>query len=156
MEKYVFFDFNGTIIDDLELCFDLLNKALTKLDKKTITLEKYKEIFRFPIIEYYKLAGFSFPEDDFGKLSSDFVKDYKRLSVECKLNTGIEEILIYLKSKDYILVCLSASEINLLKSQLKFYKLDKYFTSILGIDNFHASGKVQIGMDYINSNTIKQ
>ena len=28
MEKHIFFDFNGTIINDIDLCLDLLNQIL--------------------------------------------------------------------------------------------------------------------------------
>lgn len=154
MNKYIFFDFNGTIIDDVELCFNLLNKMLVEHGKSKITLEKYKEIFKFPIIEYYELAGFNFPEDNFSSLANQFILEYKNASKNCNLMKGILDSLEYLKSKGYILVCLSASEKNMLKKQLKFYKLEKYFESILGIDNIHASGKVDIAKVYMNNNNI--
>ena len=60
MIKHVFFDFNGTIIDDLKLCYDLLNEFLEEQGKEKVTLERYKDIFRFPIKEYYRLAGIDF------------------------------------------------------------------------------------------------
>ena len=50
MEKYIFLDFNGTVLDDIELCLNLLNEMLYEKEKKTVTLEEYKNIFDFPII----------------------------------------------------------------------------------------------------------
>jgi len=154
MEKYIFFDFNGTIIDDVVLCYDLLNKMLNLKGKQMISIERYKEIFKFPIIEYYELAGFSFPDDDFPSLAKEFVFEYKRQSNGCLLMPGIIEILKYLEAAGYKLVCLSASEVNMLKKQLDFYKLSDYFVDILGINDFHASSKVDIAISYIKSNKI--
>ena len=37
MEKHIFFDFNGTIINDIDLCLDLLNQILTKQNKKNLS-----------------------------------------------------------------------------------------------------------------------
>lgn len=154
MSKYVFFDFNGTIINDVDLCFDLLNRMLKEKGKSTISLDEYKNIFMFPIIEYYKKAGFEFPKDDFSLLAKEFVKGYTANSNNCSLMHGVEDIFKYLKNKGYTLVCLSASEVNMLNKQLKFYKLDTYFEAILGIDDFHAGSKVDIAKNFLNSNHI--
>lgn len=57
MKKYVFFDFNGTILDDVDLCLNLLNDILVMQGKETITKEDYRNIFCFPIKKYYEAAG---------------------------------------------------------------------------------------------------
>ena len=46
MYKYIFFDFNGTIIDDIDLCLDLLNEILRKQNKPLVGKKKYKEIIK--------------------------------------------------------------------------------------------------------------
>ena len=53
MEKYIFLDFNGTVLDDVDLCLNLLNEMLYEKEHITVDLDKYKEIFDFPIIKYY-------------------------------------------------------------------------------------------------------
>ena len=50
MIKHVFFDFNGTLLDDVNLCLDLLNYLLKGQNKETKDIETYKSIFTFPII----------------------------------------------------------------------------------------------------------
>ena len=56
----IILDFNGTILDDLDLCFNVLNKMLVMYNHKPVTLEEYLDIFTFPVIEYYRKAGFNF------------------------------------------------------------------------------------------------
>ena len=58
--KTVIFDFNGTILDDLDLCFNILNKMLNMYNHPSISKGRYLDIFTFPVIEYYKKAGFNF------------------------------------------------------------------------------------------------
>ena len=74
----ILFDFNGTIVDDLDLCLNLLNTMLSMCNHKKVSKEKYLEIFTFPVIEYYKKAGFIFPKDDFPKLANYFIEEYKK------------------------------------------------------------------------------
>ena len=45
MIKYVFFDFNGTIINDVDLCLDLLNEILRKQGNKELDIDTYKNVF---------------------------------------------------------------------------------------------------------------
>ena len=38
--------------------------------------------------------------------------------------------------------------------QCRYYKIDKYFDDILGIDNIHAGGKVDIAIDFMKKTGI--
>ena len=112
------------------------------------------EIFTFPIIEYYKKAGFTFEGYTFEELSQEFIKEYQPSSFKCKLFDGVENTLKYLKSNDYNIILLSASEINNLKEQVSIFKIDKYFDEILGLDNVKATSKIDIAKKYFLKNNI--
>ena len=45
MIKHLIWDFNGTILDDLQLCLDLLNDMLAQQNKPKIVVPTYKNIF---------------------------------------------------------------------------------------------------------------
>ncbi len=152
--KTIVFDFNGTIIDDLDLCLNILNKMLKDNGKKEVSKRKYKEIFRFPIIEYYKLAGFDFKQKSFEDLSVDFINLYQKPSLNCKLQKGFMKALKRLKANGYNLVVLSASQKDNLVEQLVHFKIDKYFDAILGTDNIYAKSKIEIGKKYFKENNI--
>ena len=64
MTKYVFFDFNGTIINDVDLCLDLLNEILRKQGNREIDINTYKNVFKFPIKQYYIDAGVDLEKDE--------------------------------------------------------------------------------------------
>ena len=58
MIKNVFFDFNGTLIDDIDLTLDIENKLLVQRGLNAVTKEFYLDNFCFPVINYYKKSGF--------------------------------------------------------------------------------------------------
>ena len=152
--KYIFFDFNGTIINDLDLCLDLLNEILNKQGAKELSIDEYKNVFKFPIKQYYIDAGVDLSKDSFEDLAIWFINKYQPLSMECGLFNGIVDTFKVLKDKGYHLVILSASERNNLVEQCVNYDIDKYFDAILGIDNIHAASKVVIALDYLKENNI--
>lgn len=108
--KWVFFDFNGTIIDDVELCLNLLNEILVSQNKNTVDLKKYKNIFCFPIKHYYELAGVDFNINSYEELSKWFIKEYQPQSFNCKLFPNLKETVLKLKDKGIMVGVLSASE----------------------------------------------
>jgi len=156
MIKHVFFDFNGTIIDDLNLCYDLLNEFLQEQGKEKISLERYKDIFRFPIKEYYKLAGIDFNIESYESLSIKFIKKYQPASLNCGLYDAVIPTLEKLNELGIKCYIISASEKNNLIEQCQSYDIVKYFVDILGIENIHAKSKVDIAVNYINEKNINK
>lgn len=155
MQKHIFLDFNGTIIDDVDLCLDLLNEILSKQNKPLVSKEKYKNIFTFPIIKYYELAGVDFQIESFESLAKWFIKAYQPASLKCNLYPNLVETFKFLKEKGYHLYILSASEKNNLLEQCESFGIVKYFDAILGIDNIHAASKVNIAKEYLKENNLQ-
>ena len=152
--QYVFFDFNGTILDDVDLCLNLLNEMLNMKSLPTVNKKKYREIFTFPIISYYQKAGFTFEDYTFEELASYFIEKYQPSSLKCKLYPGLIELLNYLKTNKVRLVVLSASKLSNLKEQINHFGLESYFDCILGIDDIYAKSKFEIAKKYFIKNMI--
>ena len=56
--RCVIWDWNGTLLDDLQLCLRLLNELLEESGcPNRYDLEGYREIFGFPVVDYYRRAG---------------------------------------------------------------------------------------------------
>ena len=153
-KKTVFFDFNGTILDDVDLCLNILNQMLTERNYTPVSKERYLEIFTFPIEEYYKEAGFNFDVHPFKELSKEFIKLYQKASLDCKLNEGVIELLDYLKENHFNIVLLTASEYKNVCEQLRHFNIMNYFNEVLATDNIYAVSKVQKGLNYINNYNI--
>ncbi len=154
--KYIFFDFNGTILNDVELCLDLLNEKLIKQNKQTLTLDEYKHVFKFPIRQYYLDAGLDFNIESFESMADSFIAKYQPASLTCGLYSCVIPTLKFLNEKNIKLIILSASETNNLNYQVNHYGINEYFDAVLGIDNIYAESKMGIGLKYINSHNIKK
>lgn len=152
--KTVFFDFNGTILDDKDLCLGLLNDLLKTQNKEPVDMDYYKHIFTFPIKDYYSRAGLNFEIESYESMANRFIDRYKKGYLDCKLYPNTKETLAYLKNKGIKLICLSATELNMLKEQLKYFGIIDYFDEILGINDIYAKSKDDIALNYINNNDI--
>ncbi len=156
MIKNVFLDFNGTLINDVDLCLNLLNKVLKEQGKKEVTLEEYKNIFTFPIKKYYELAGIDFSVESYEKLSIKFINGYQKASLNCNLYDGVIETIKFLKAHDINVYILSASEKNNLLEQCNHFKLTPIVDDVLGLDNIHAASKINLALDYIKNKNLNK
>ena len=154
--KYIFFDFNGTLLNDVNLCLDLLNEKLASQNKDTLTLDEYKHVFKFPIKDYYRDAGLDFNIESYESMADKFIAKYQPLSLRCGLYECVKPTLKYLYDKGIKLIILSASETNNLNYQVNHYGINSYFDAVLGIDNIYAESKMGIGLKYIKKNNIKK
>lgn len=154
MTKYIFLDFNGTVLDDLDLCLELLNDLLSQQGKKPIDREKYRSIFRFPVIDYYVLAGLDVT--DFEKQAKYFITEYTRRNVlECQVFTDFKEFADRAHQDGFKLVLCSASMKKLLIDQLKSFAIIDCFDDVIALDNYHAKSKVDVALKYIKDKDLK-
>ena len=67
MKKYnhIIWDWNGTLLDDRWLCVEAINQSLYKRKMPTLSESEYKDIFCFPVEDYYKNIGFDFEKEPF-------------------------------------------------------------------------------------------
>lgn len=139
--NHIIWDWNGTLFNDVELCANVMNLLLTQESLPNISIKKYKEIFTFPVIEYYKIAGHTFERNSFEVLGKQFMDEYETRKYTCDLFIGAREILNELLSRKIIQHLLSAYEQKSLNNILKHFAIDNYFTNVVGLDNIYAGGK---------------
>ena len=148
--QYVIFDFNGTILNDVDVSVNCLNKTIKKyLLRDFISVEEYKRIFTFPVKKYYEAVGFDFNQLDWYEVGQFWMDEYLNNYTKCKLYDGIIDLLIKNKANGIKNVVLSASRIDILSKQLKDIGIIDYFDEILGIDNIYATSKLPIGLNFI-------
>ena len=117
----IIWDFNGTLLDDIRAGINAVNDMLSRRGLATIdSVERYRELFCFPIIEYYAKLGFDFEKEDYYTVLAPewvalYLENYKRST----LNDGAEHTLQALAGLGYTQTLLSATEIEMLKGQLR-------------------------------------
>ena len=150
----IILDFNGTILDDLDLCFNVLNEMLNMYNHPSVTKEQYLNIFTFPVIEYYRVAGFNFDNEPFDELAPIFINKYQPNSLKCPLHKGVVDMIKKWRSENKKIVLLSASKRNLMMEQLEHFKIIDLFDEILGTDTINAVGKEYLAKEYLEKNHV--
>lgn len=154
MKKYIIFDFNGTLLNDVDLGLQLINEFLTRQKKPTLNMDKYRHIFGFPIRDYYVKAGLDLNADKFEELAVIYNDRYMKESLSCKLFDEVYDLLEFLHLNNYYLICLSSSEINNLLFQLKYYKIYSFFNNVIGTSTVEGGSKKELGYKFIKDNDI--
>ncbi|MBA7517770.1 Phosphoglycolate phosphatase [subsurface metagenome] len=147
--KHIIWDWNGTLINDIWLVVEIMNKMLKKRNMPGIDLKKYREIFDFPVIDYYAKLGFDFSGESFEELTVEFINEYYTRFNECKLFGETEEVLKKIRDMGIPQSILSASKEDVLIEKIKYYGIDKYFNRIIGLENHYAESKVEKGKEWI-------
>ena len=155
--SHIIWDWNGTLLNDVEWCIAQINLMLAKRNKKTLSdIADYHRAFKFPIIEYYKSAGFDLVAEPFEILAEEFIDLYHNGMDNCvHLYTDAEYVLKTLHARNISQIMLSASKQNNLLSQISPFAITQYFDEILGISDIYAKSKVDIGLGYLSRNSVK-
>lgn len=150
MIKTVIWDWNGTLLDDLDLSLNSVNILLEERNLPLLTEEKYKSIFTFPVIEYYKAAGFDFDKEPFEVPAKQYVRIYRDGVSSVRLFPDVVDTLTYLKEKGYRLLVLSAMRDDNLKLMIEYAGITNFFDGIFGIKDNYAREKISLGKQLVN------
>ncbi len=152
MQKLIIWDWNGTLLNDVEQSIITMNTMLDKRNMKYINKEIYRNIFTFPVYKYYEKLGFNFEKESFTILSKEYINIYKKEVKYAKLFKNVINVLNHFKNKEYKQIILSAMEQNMLDEQLHKYEINEYFDDIIGLKDIYANSKADTCLDYLKQN----
>lgn len=146
---YCIWDFNGTILDDVELGMNSVNTLLAERNIPIIpNRDEYRKRFDFPIIDYYRDLGFDFDTDPYELLAELWVELYMRHLDTAKLFPDVRRALDFFDEKGIKQSVLSASEREMLTGQLRGLGIADRFLEIMGIDNIYGDSKLSLAEDW--------
>lgn len=148
-KKAIIWDWNGTLLDDVDQCISCMNRMLRQRNLPLLTKEVYRRIFTFPVKDYYSAAGFDFEKEDFEKPAIEFIRCYHRLLEDSVLFPHVGQVLEYFKKKGIVQCILSAMEHDSLTASLKDKKIFRYFDIVAGINDHYAHSKTEVGIELI-------
>ena len=137
LKKYthLIWDWNGTLLNDAWLCVDVMNGMLRERDLPLMNLEKYREMFDFPVRDYYEKLGYDFRKESFEKVGMDFMILYNNRQDECSLHEDVPAILEAVTDMGLRQAILSAREQNELRRETVQLGVAKYFDLVYGLDD---------------------
>lgn len=153
--KYIIWDWNGTLYDDVQIGIDAMNEMLKiKGYNNFLTVDRYREIFCFPIMEYYRRVGFDFNIHPFEELAELYIKLYTPMQQNARLFADTETVLSKINALGAIQTVISACEKNRLSQQINQFGIMDYFSDAVGIDDNYAAGKSELARQWMRENAI--
>jgi len=146
----IIWDWNGTLLDDAEICRDAINKMLKARNLPELSLSTYRNVFTFPVIDYYKEVGFNFDQEDWEPVAMEFIHQYLALLPVCGLTPFAAETLEKFKQKGYRQAIISAMEHDALLKSVSALGISGYFDFIGGIGDHYGGGKIENARNYFN------
>lgn len=147
--KHIIWDWNGTLLDDVDQCIAVVNELLKQRDLPLLTKQRYHELFDFPAIDFYRRLGMDFTSESYENLARDYMELYAALVARCQLQAGAEKSLQTLKSAGVTHSVLSAYHQQRLDEAVDHFTLRKWFIRVVGLNDFYAHSKLENGKQWV-------
>ncbi len=153
--KYVVWDWNGTLFNDVLVCIESMNEILLSKNLKGISnIDEYRLLFCFPVKKYYEKLPFDFSVDTFEDLAQIYIANYSKNFKKAKLFNGATDVLNKIKSLGIQQLIVSASKQDSLNAQMQPFNLEKFFIEIMGINDHYAVSKIELAKRWVSQNGI--
>ena len=150
----VVWDWNGTLLDDIDLVINIVNEIFVDNGVEPMSLERYKELFDFPVQDYYRRAGVDFSMVDYEILSERFHDHFERRIESVSLFPEATDTLRAIRRLGARQFLLSSTEHGRLQRMVADFDIDHLFDHMQGIEDGLARGKVEAGSKLIDSHGI--
>ncbi|MBR5314628.1 MAG: HAD family hydrolase [Clostridia bacterium] len=139
--KHIIWDWNGTLLDDLNASFEAVNDMLKLYEKEPIVVEQYYSYVDTPIYKFYEHIF------DLNVVTMDIIKPlygkfYSERENDIKLADGAEKTIKKLKENGIKQYVLSAAYIDDLEKQAKRLGVYDVFDEISASSDYEAGSKI--------------
>ncbi len=151
--SHIIWDWNGTLLDDTQACVNSINVLLAKRGVPTLDLPRYRDLFGFPVIDFYRRINFPLGSENWNAVAREF-HDVFLADTTFKLQSATIETLQRIQAKEIQQSVLSASEQSILDLMLVTYGIRDFFTHVCGVNNLFGDSKIEIGHKLLTQLTI--
>ncbi len=147
--RHVVWDWNGTLLDDTDLCVGIMNGMLARRGLPPIDLPFYRAVIEFPVEGYYRKMGFDFIREPFEVLSDEYIAAYQAGWRGCALQRGAAETMDALARAGVGQSVLSASKAGHLTEQLAHFDVSRRLMAVAGVEDHHGRGKGHLAQAHV-------
>ncbi len=139
----IVWDFNGTLLNDVETCLDALNVILRQRHLPPLTLTQYRHTFLFPVADFYRSLGIDpTQEPHWDAIAESFHLRYL-FSKKLRLQPGALDAVRYFHTLGIRQGVLSALEQGILEVQLRQFSLAPYMDFVVGSHSYLGASKAE-------------
>lgn len=143
--KHIIWDFNGTLLADVQLSVDADNYVFDQLGLPRITVEEYRSHMTMPVRDFYAALGIDLNVHTYETIGRLWLGMFNAHAVEAGLVPGALELVKRLNDKGYTQSVLSASYEPSLRAQCEALGLTPYMRAVNGQSDETAERKTVIG-----------
>lgn len=151
MIKHVVWDWNGTLLNDVDVCVETINSLLVDRGLPSIERDTYRARFGFPVRNFYLELGFDFASEDFDAVSTTFIERYRARNHRLDLQVGVHNTLTQLTQRGMSQHVVSAMEARMLHDMLTVHAIAPHVQHVRGLDHLNATSKVALGVDLVTT-----
>jgi phosphoglycolate phosphatase len=148
MKPYIIWDWNGTLLDDVNAAVAALNRMLAKRKLPTTTKEYYRSHFGFPVRPFYAELGVDLEHDSWDEICDDF-HNFIAEEKEQYLREDTIAALSLARDNGIGQSILSALRQDLLLRDTTKNGVAEFFEFIYGVDNLDGATKLSRGFELI-------
>lgn len=150
---HLIWDFNGTVLDDVDVCISCIDRMLQRRGLPLLrSREVYHSYFRFPVIEYYRAVGLDLEKEDYYTvLAPEWIGYYMEAEPRCGLVPGVLPVMQEMRAAGIRQVLLSATRREQLVAQVSRLGIADQFDEVYGNDNIHAASKTHLAHAWVDA-----
>lgn len=141
---HVVWDWNGTLLDDLDLVIDSVNAALAEYDVEPITPDGYRNHYTRPVVLFYeRLLGRPVDDDEWHRLDLEFQSAYRANLPRARLTGDAAAALASVDAIGAPQSILSMFPHEALVRAVSSLRIDSFFSRIDGLRGVRGEQKAQ-------------
>ncbi len=151
----VFWDWNGTLLDDLDFSLGITNEILALKTDARLSKQFYQDHFTIPIKDYYDKVGMFNTGFSFDELTDHYISRYEAGRAGLTLYDGAYECLSDLAKRGVSQILFSAAHISEIEFQVNHHNLSEFFEFLSGAGDFYGGSKLDRGKALVSEYSFK-
>jgi phosphoglycolate phosphatase len=151
----IIWDWNGTLLDDVIVALEIVNDLLEECGVARLAMDRYRQIFDFPVTLYYERAGLDLKRHDFDRISEQFCGRFEKEFDRVRLFPSASEILHAVRESGMQQFLLSGTEHHALHRMAARNGALNFFNAAKGLDDNKAAGKHSAAKDMMEQFQMK-
>ena len=153
MITHIIWDFNGTVLDDVNTAVAAVNMMLKSRSLPLTDIDIYRDNLVMPLEKYYETVGIT--NADIPTLSIEFREMSEINSHLSKIADGFIDTVTPLKKRGIKNILMSSLYEKYLNSEVDKYDIRKYFDYIEGMKDTAVGSKIDMAHTYLKNNNIE-
>jgi phosphoglycolate phosphatase len=160
-QKIIVFDWNGTLLDDLEQSLAGFNAVLRMMGAPEFSVDEYQQRYTVPFIKLYESGGVDADELRAREVEVHqvFHATYDQAALSAQLRQGAQELLDFLRQNRIRILVLSNHTVHDIRFQAARLGIEPFFDAVLANDvngvAYITRGKDQRLKDYMQQHAIE-